>query len=104
MSEKKHIVDVMTEHFNKRVKAVYDKEIAEPDFLNQRDYLTCTDRVEAGLNPIFRELTDMAALATLDSRESKQGDERSVEKAYLENKMEPEAVAVTRASSGEWLA
>ncbi len=102
MSDKKHIVEAMTELFNKRVKELYDREKAEPEFLNQKDFRTCTDRVKAGLNPIFDEISDMAALATLDSRESKQGDDRTAEKAYLESKMEQELVAAARASGGSW--
>ena len=79
----KNLAHELAKQFEIDMYKVLVKELNEPDYLPQKDFVSCRDRAAAGVMEAAKGTIDTLGLATAISREVKYGDNTTDEQALL---------------------
>jgi hypothetical protein len=80
--------------FEEDLKALMNKEVAEMEFLNQKDFKKCEDRADKFLKLATKRVSKILALGIAKHREDKHGEDTLEEQASLMAGLEPDDVEV----------
>ena len=80
--------------FEEDLKALMEKETAEPEYFNQKDFKKCEDRADKAIKLVTKRSSKILALAIAKHREDKHGENTLDEQASLMNSLAPADVEV----------
>ncbi len=93
-NEEKTLIDLAVEAFRKGITHEFEKEDRDDDYLNQRDFDSCEDRMRVAANNAIEAPIKVLALGAVLHRNSKShGDNRGIEEEALRVQIEPETIA-----------